>query len=503
MLFQELPPEILSDIGNYCTQADLVNLAIACPNISGTFIPGIYRCIVVDSIPRAMYGLVPFKQICIDSVPKVVAVSTVYTIAGLKRLLDTLSSHPENAAMVRSFSVRGNIGMCDTTLLTKFAKVIRNLSGLIELEWTACPELPPELLLYLPKDSTNCNHSLNSLCVDLAVRAGQAYPLIQFPNLRKFHVRPFLNSQALSWLQSVAHKSENLEELSLSRFLDAKPEVGSSFAFVGLSDVHQRHDVCAAIRSFFEGSVHKYRLKSLDLREIDTHENDAEILCRSVDLSELKVLKLTGSGREDEHNHGILSCITSSRPQLQKVEIDWMASYVATQSFLKNCCKTTLALRLTVREFPNRVLACLKRYCPALTHLDLYFKCEFNLEDLQPLSTMRSLKSLKLPFNYTVDSWEVAAELPELKVLELCWKTPAGSSSFSNDSSVRNANRSVNIGLLTSGIHDQWNDSQRSPLQCANIVESMLLNESIEYVIIDGHITPLRSHVSFLESYAL
>lgn len=134
MLFQELPVEISSDIGNFCARADLVNLAIACPNVFGAFIPGIYQCIVVDSIPRAIHGLAPFKQICLDFECKIICVSTVYTIIGLKWLLDTLCAHPDNAAMVRRFTVHRKFGMSDAALLTRFTKVMKYLTGLVDFE---------------------------------------------------------------------------------------------------------------------------------------------------------------------------------------------------------------------------------------------------------------------------------------------------------------------------------------------------------------------------------
>jgi len=495
VLLSDFPAEVLNCISSYCSSADVVNLAIACPRIADAVLPSIYRYIVVDPVPHALSHGRPHRLAHVSVGQQFVPVTTVHTIAGTKQLLDTLARNPELAKHVRSFSVRGNIALNDIALITRVRSALKNLGQLTEFEWTACPELPPSILDDLPHEANGENTELLALTIDLATRPGDLYPRVFLPNLRKLRVRPFLNSELLQWMKKVVSRSFDLEDIQLGRYLDTKSEVGSSFTFVGRSDIHQQPALVPAVSVFFGGAI-KRQLRSLRLDMVDTCPEDCAVLTECVDLSQLRELQLVGSGREDEQAHGVLRHISLAAPQLAKVEISWSASQGALAQFLRSCCANARALKLTIHKQPRATLAVLADVCRHLRYLDIEIFCDFHISDLMELEQLTQLEVLKVPFNHSVHSWNISAHMTDLKVLEL--RTQLATQPMSS----HRGQRPANMGLLTGGILDEFDNQFCSPLQNVNLKTAALVNPSLEYLIVDGRVTQLDRFAASAETYA-
>lgn len=505
-MLDRLPPEVFTLISSFCAQADVVNLAIAYPPSADAIVRDIYQCIIIDPVPRKLHGDRATKVAVIDNgKPQLCSVTTVTTIAGIKRLLATLSDSPEHAKKVRSLSVRGNIAMSDNVLIPRIATVLKFLTSVREFEWTACPELPPEVIAELG------NTELISMKVDLAFHADQKLPSVKFPYLQSLSIRPYLTIDVLIWLREMVSECTDLRNLELSRYLDLKANTGSGFSFLGTSDVDCQNDPVSAVSTFFgfgqsdpstvlPSKSTRWSLETLNLIQIDTNNYDVIQLNQQADITGLKELRLVGTGRECEHEHQLLRYIIRQKPQLEKAELNWNSSILSHVQFLTECCRNVRALKLTIKGQVFPILEHLVTTCPLLQHLEIDITCDFSLSDISPLKKLRETLYLRLPFCPFVNSWEVALQIPFLKVLKLVNNSSTARLGSSNLSSLP-VRPPTSMGLLTNGIMGSWNDQLHSPFKCANIVAAARTNPSLEYVIVDDHITNLKIQTRALDSY--
>lgn len=506
-MLDRLPPEIFTLVSSFCAQADVVNLAIAYPPCADAILRDIYQCIIIDPVPRKLHGDRATKIALIDNgKPQLCSATTVTTIAGIKRLLATLSDSPEHAKKVRSFSVRGNIAMSDNVLIPRIASVLKLLTAVQEFEWTACPELPPGVVAKLG------NTELTSMKVDLAFHADQELPHVRFPYLQSLGVRPFLTKDTLVWLRGMVSECSDLRNLELSRYLDLKSTTGSGFSFLGTSDVDCQNDPVSAVSTFFgrdQDDCHttftapnslRWSLETLNLIQIDTSISDVVWLAQKADITGLKELRLVGTGRECEHDHQLLRYIIRQRPQLENAELNWNSSILSHLQFLTECCRNVRALKLTIKDQVFPMLEHLVTTCPLLRHLEIDISCDFSLSDISPLREFQEISYLRLPFSPLVNSWEVALQIPFLKVLKLVNSSSTARSGSSVLSSTA-PRPPTSMGLLTNGIMGSWNDQLHSPFKCANIVAAVRTNPSLEYVVVDDQVTNLKIQARALDSY--
>lgn len=522
-----VPGNIIHQICCFLTQSDIVNLVIACPNLQSTALPSIYRCIVIDPTPRSLHEVRALRQ-SRGQGPTTVTYTCVNTVYGIKKFFSAVEK-PEHAAMVHSLVCRGNLSVGDNELILRLCKSLQNLINLEELEWQACPELPPSVLAYLPRH-------ISSLCIDIASRSEVQLPNVRLPNLRRFHVRPFLNLRVLSWLTDVTSESVDLEDVSLSRFLDNKEQVGSSYTFLGTSDVN--FDNCTSenvpVSLFFSPfSRSPLELKSLALTQVDLTVEDSKILSKNINLKSIKQLTLLGTGNES--NFFFLELLAEAKPQLTHLHLDWKS--VPSRIISKLLGPSLISLQMHVYNEIHAILNDIVNNSPNILYLQLSnletdsfvapapvigtfelgeipvverpatltddannnrilynlngngnranaASTGYNLSDLEPLQKLKKLVVLDIPYKPSSNNWLIAYGLPSLKVLKL-------------KSSV---NQRGPGGLLTNGLLDQWNNHLCSPLQYKSIIDSVRTT-ALDYLCIAGTVICLNYNAPPIESY--
>lgn len=446
-----LPCEVISIVNSYCGQADTVNFAIALPEKCDFIVSQLYHSIIVDTGPCSLVR--PYKNVGGRFIPCTV----LRTVAGINQFLHVLKSHPKLAAKVWAFECRSNVGLSDSQFLTDVRAVFNKLTSLTMLEWSACPELPPELLCVLP--NPECLHLLRA---DLAVRPWESYAPLKFSNLQVLEVRPFLNGRFLVWL-SQATANSPLSSITLERFLDSKLEIGSGYAFVGLSNSEHVN-----IETFFRNKRLRPRKLGVVGAEIGVKVMD------DVDFSHVEDLTLVGNADSDS---SILLALQSRIPRVRSLRLDWPKW---TPAFLKQLRLENLDI--TVKHLPSDALMAIGEQIHLQT-LALRIDCPFTVADLKPLRELSKLTKLTLPFNYDLRTWEIALALPYLKTLVLNYQT-----------FVTGRPSRANVGLLNSGVYDGWSDRDVSPLQNSGILTSLQSHPSLKAIIINGRTTTFRNY---------
>lgn len=411
----------------------------------------------------------------------------VRTVAGVKQCLRVLAQHPELAALVLALDVRSNLQLSDHTLNLLFSTVFVNLASLKVLRWSACPELPIDLLALLP-NSVN----VEVLEVDLAVRPWQEYPALELPNLRSLTVRPFLRAEFLIWLSGVVANAPLLEDVWLCRYLDAKSAVGSSYAFVGLSDVASE-DVLA-IKQFFYG-MPRWKLQRLGLLQVRVSAEEADELVRSFDLSELTNLALTGGDLSRLPQSSILTRLIVQGLPLQRLEIDWTASSALINEFL--LCQSSLeSLKIHVKECPQVFFTTISKL-RNLKHLQVILQCKFSFADFEPLARCSKLETLAMPFSFESCTWTLASVLPNLRLIELNYSSEgtANGTPFPHPLSGLSGGGGGLVSSLLTVVHED----DLYPLQYAGILCDLRRHPRLEHVQIDHHLHTIKQGATDVE----
>lgn len=447
----DLPCEVVSLISSYCGQADTVNFSLTTPLFHEIIISQLYRSIFIDTGPCSLAR--PYKNI----EGRLVPCTVLRTVAGINQFLHVVSSNKALAAKVWAFECRSNVGLSDIQFFSNLHAAFENLSCLSILEWSACPELPPDLFCVLPHPER-----LQLLRADLAVRPWQSYPTVDFSNLRVLEVRPFLNAQFLQWL-SEATAVAPLEAVMLGRFLDSKQEIGSGYRFVGLSAPGY-----VDVASFFrDKSLKPYKFGVMGAGL------SAKVM-ENVDFRQVEELVLAGC---DAAGSSIINTLTGRLPNVTSLRLDWPHW---TPAFVKQL--NLRNLDLTVKHSPEEAMKIVSNQLE-LQSLAITMDCSFSTSDLESLRVLTGLRKLTIPFDYYSRTWEIALMLPRLEVLILNYQT-----------FVTGRPSRAHVGLLNTGIYDGWSDRDVSPLQNSAILESLKSHPSLKTVIIDGRTTTFKLH---------
>lgn len=481
---RRLPPEIIQLIGEHCCQADACNFALTCRTMACAVAPRLYRSILFDTSPRSIAGEHLEQAIAGLNV----STTVVRTVAGVKQCLRVLASHPDLAAQVWALDVRSNLQLSDSMMNTMFTATFTNLRALKVLRWSACPELPLDLLALLPDPAV-----LQVLDVDLAVRPWQQFPALSLPSLRQLVVRPFLHAEFLTWLSKVVSDSPMLEDVWLCRYLDSKTAVGSSYAFVGLSDVASE-DVLA-IKHFFPG-MPRWKLRRLGLLQVRVSAEEADELVHNFDLSQLTSLALTGGDMSRLPQSSVLMRLMAVTPKLRRLELDWTASSTLMTQFILRHPELE-SLKVHVKECP-RVFFTAIGQLRKLKHLQVVLNCKFSLADCEPLTRCVNLETLAIPFSFESHTWALASTLPRLKLIELNYSSEGTTNGTSGPSSGP-ASGLVSGGGLVSSLLTVVHEDDLYPLQYAGILGDLRRHYSLEHVQIDHHLHTIKQGATDVE----
>lgn len=468
MNLQTLPWDVVQVIAENCGHGDCVALGLACPPLMPFIEPRLYRSIVFDLGPRAL-DKNP-DQTFIDTRRGYVPISVVRTAAGLKRCLKILANSPRLASYVWSLDFSSNLPLSDVTLNSLVSGAFKNLVSLAALRWAACPELPIEVLEKLPNKSLMLN-----LSVDLALRPWQDYPEMHFESLKKLVVRPFLDSHCLSWLRGVTANACEIEELELCRFLDEKRQVGSSYAFVGMSDIPVDQEKVYLLREFFPDSdAPKLTLRNLRLMQFTFGAEDVEILENACNFNTLETLSL--AGKDDPGlSTGLLQYLSYKTPKLKHLSLDWDIAGSKLCKYLETL--KLESLDLTIHNNPLQVMKAVAQQ-KNLTKVAINVKCRFTAEDFLPLLSCSGIRSLKIPFNFNNPTWKMVQAMTSLLKLELI---------FNDGPNAPAQHHSTTNTLIACGLLSMWNDEFVYPLQYAGVLGELRSHTSLQVLEIDGH----------------
>lgn len=307
-----LPIEVKVRITNNLNQHDLVKLASVSKYFYDAAMFSLYETVVVDSSFSILND-----TLGISKVEKCTYIKTKYNLKKFMRVLsqDSIKTAYPLGILVKSLKIiRLPDGVSNIEIAEFVHKSIRSLSRLSCLYWeSGSRKLPPDTLEYLPNKKELVSLAVN---LDLSKYEGNS---MRFPQLEKFSIAPFVNSENLTNFMSQISKeyvAYNIKVLQLKRQLPTMRQIsknmnqGQSLIVTNFmienqlrspdSDESDKFLNHALLDCHFWGFLDPFletnqiftSLRVLDVDGINFLSTDSHKVLSAIDLSQLETLSL-------------------------------------------------------------------------------------------------------------------------------------------------------------------------------------------------------------------
>ena len=432
----DLPPELISKISTYIATSDVLRLGYTCKANYDLLLPQIYSSVTIDS-SRLPYGTEDLKS---------TRSTTIKSLYSFTLFMKNLYLNQKYCSYVRVLQFMDEIpDLPELELFHFLEKIFPNLSNLEQLKWfTIQMYLSCELLSKVP-NLVNMKSVVGNFKsfekVNLFAGDNHVYRLEellvsgfgQHTNLAKLALPRFVNLSSLT-----------LSRNSLTSALKNSEHASSVSNFIELPDPYV--DEANYIAQFSAFPLLQ-SITELVLKDMCICANDANRLSKTIDLNQIKTLKLLNCTEKVQGVDYFLDVLQPKMVNLHTLSLGLSNEANANDSairFIKYLPSKLRKLELQVRwsslhrepelrETVNAITA----HRGTLTYLDFDFEsvhqnkdgCYRYASQLQKLSQLHNLKFLRVPVNqYEIPELiRVVNNLQRLQFLQLAlkdFKTP-------------------------------------------------------------------------------